>query len=410
VDVLSRRLVTMGERGSKDPTAFSSGSPGDGHATTWVVDALLGTAVALSLSLIIATSGQVTRSPDALAYVFALGSGALLMLRRKMPRTVLVLTALGMFAYYALDYPPIGVAIPLVAALFSSAEAGLIWWSVGVSIVVFTVSMFYRVLDGEESLGFILGYETVSNLALFTAAIALGYGVRAARLRAIQQAEIVKLTETQLAREAELQVQKERERFSRDLHDVVGHTMAVISLQAGVASEAVGIDDHAATEALERIRTASNQSLRELRSMMEILRSPTDRHETHRVQSLSAIQDLIDAAKGAGIEIDAAINIVPSDLSDTMDMAAYRLLQESITNIVRHSGATHAHVKADIRDGNLCLNVTDNGRGSTMDDQHTGYGIAGMRERARLLGGSLSTHSSEHGGFTVEATIPARLA
>src|SRR5699024_11231056 len=88
-----------------------------------------------------------------------------------------------------------------------------------------------------------------------------------------------------------------RERFSRDLHDVVGHTMAVISLQAGVASEAVGIDDHAATEALERIRTASNQSLRELRSMMEILRSPTDRHETHRVQSLSAIQDLIDAAK-----------------------------------------------------------------------------------------------------------------
>ncbi|HJF13333.1 MAG TPA: sensor histidine kinase [Enteractinococcus helveticum] len=399
----------MGERVSKAPTAFSNDHQVDGHTPAWVVDALFGTAVALSLALIIATSADTARPPNVLAYVFAFGFGALLMLRRSMPRTVLVLSALGMFAYYALDYPAIGVAIPLVAALFSSAEAGLMGWPVGVALIVFVVSMFYRILDGGEALGFILGYETVSNVALFTAAIALGYGVRARRLRALQQAEIVKLTESQLAREAELQVQKERERFSRDLHDIVGHTMSVISLHAGVASEAVGNDDRAASEALDRIRTASNRSLRELRSMVRMLRSPAEGRETHRVQSLSAIQELVDTAKGAGIEIDTAIELDPSDLSDTVDVAAYRMLQESITNIVRHSQATRAKVKANIRDGRLCLTITDNGRGSTMDHQRTGYGIASMTERARLLGGSLTIHASEDAGFTVNAIIPTRL-
>ena len=399
----------MGERVTKVPAAFSNDPQVDGHAPAWVVDALFGAAVALSLALIIATSADPARPPNLLAYVFALGFGALLMLRRSMPRTVLVLSALGIFAYYALDYPAIGVAIPLMAALFSSAEAGLMGWSIGVALIVFVVSMFYRVLDGGEALGFILGYETVSNVALFTAAIALGYGLRARRLKALQQAEIVKLTENHLAREAELQVQKERERFSRDLHDIIGHTMSVISLQAGVAAEAVGNDDRAASEALARIRTASNRSLRELRSMVRMLRSPADSHDTHRVQSLSAIQELVDAAKGAGIEITTAIELNPSDLSDTVDVAAYRILQESITNIVRHSQATRAQVKANIRNGRLCLTITDNGRGSAREYQRNGYGIASMTERARLLGGSLTTHSSEDAGFTVKAIIPTRL-
>lgn len=403
------RLVNMSEHASTASMSPVRDRRRGDYTPSWVIDGLLGTAVALALALIIATSEGGTRPPDVLAYVFAFGFGALLLLHKRMPRTVLVLSVLGMFAYYALDYPPIGVAIPIVAALFFTAEAGLMVWSVGASIVVFAVSMFYRVFDGGEAIGFLLGYESVSNIALFAAAIALGYGVRARRIQAIQQAEIVKLTEAQLAREAELQVQTERERLSRDLHDIVGHSMSVISLQAGVASEAIGSDDPAASEALDRIRTTSTRSLGELRSMVRILRSPTGHHETHRVHSLAAIQDLVDAAKGAGIEVDVAINIDPSDLSDTVDVAAYRVLQESITNIVRHAGATHARVKADIHEGNLFLSITDNGRGSTVDDRRSGYGIAGMTERAKLLGGSLTARSIVHDGFTVEATIPARL-
>ncbi|MEZ5088775.1 MAG: histidine kinase dimerization/phosphoacceptor domain-containing protein [Micropruina sp.] len=202
---------------------------------------------------------------------------------------MLVLSVLGVFGYYILDYPPIGVAVPVVAALYSVAEAGLIAWSVAASLVVFGVSMFFRIRDGGEALGFLIGYESVSNIALFAAAIALGYGVRARRIRAAQQAEIVRLTEAQLAREAELRLQIERERISRELHDTVGHTMSVISLQTGVAAEAIGHDDRAAGEALDRIRTASGQSLRDLRSMLRLLRSADESGEARGVQSLAAV-------------------------------------------------------------------------------------------------------------------------
>ncbi len=376
----------------------------------WVIDTLLGTAVALALTLIIATGSGGAKPPDVIAYLFAAGFGALMLLRRRMPRTVLVLSVLGLFAYYTLDYPPIGVAVPVLAALFSAAEAGLTLWSTGAAIVVFGVSMFYRVYDGAEALGFLLGYESVSNLALFAAAIALGYSVRARRLRAAQQAEIARLAEAQLAREAELRIQSERERISRELHDTVGHTMSVISLHAGVGAEAVGQDDRAVSDALERIRSASTRSLRELRSMVRILRSTSDRDETRGIHSLSAVQELADAARGAGVEVTTDITTSPSELSAPVDAAAYRVIQESITNVVRHAGATHAQVKVNIRDGRLHISVTDNGRGAAGDDGATGgYGMTGMSERVRLLGGSLTTRSFAGAGFAVEATIRARL-
>lgn len=204
-------------------------------------------------------------------------------------------------------------------------------------------------------------------------------------------------------------MQREREQISRDLHDTVGHTLSVISLQAAVAGEAIGHDDAAATQALDRIRTASARSLRDLRSMVRILRSGADRDETRSVQSLSAIRELIEAARGAGIEVDADISVEPAELSAPVDVAAYRVIQESITNVVRHADATHAQVRACVHHGQLHVGVTDNGRGGAADASRTGYGIAGMTERVSLLGGSLITRSAPDAGFVVEATIPARL-
>lgn len=394
---------------ASDPGRVARGHRVGGRAP-WVVDVTLGVAVVLALSLIIATSTGGTKPPDFLAYLFAVSFGALMLLRRRMPRTVLVLSVLALFAYYTLDYPPIGVAVPMLAALFSAAEAGLLLWSIGAAAVVFVVSMIYRVLDGGEALGFLLGYESVSNLALFAAAIALGYSVRSRRLRAAQQVEIARLTEAQLAREAEQRMQSERERLSRELHDTVGHTLSVISLQAGVGTEAVGRDDRATVEAFDQIRAASTRSLQELRAMVRILRSHTNQDEIRSVRSLAAVHELAEAARAAGVEVSTQITATPADLPAAVDAAAYRVIQESITNVIRHAKATRAVVRAEVREGLLRISVTDNGRGAATDNTaQDGYGMAGMSERVRLLGGNLTTHSTPGVGFTVEVAIPAML-
>lgn len=374
-------------------------------ARPWVVDALLGAVLAAALILIIATSAAQTNGPG--AYVFAVGFGALMLRRRRMIRSVLVLSVLGVFAYYTLNFSPIGVALPMLAALYSAAEIGRMGWAVGAGIVVFVVSMFFRLRDGTEAVGYLLGYESVSNIALFAAAIALGYSVRARRIRAAQQTEIARLTEAQSARESESRIRSERERISRELHDTVGHTMSVISLHAGVGAESVGRDDVVAADALERIRAASSRSLSELRSMVHILRAESVGEE-QAVRSLSAAADLAAAARGAGIEIVMDVTAGPDDVPAPVDAAAYRVIQESLTNVIRHSGASRVEVVARLSDGRLQVRVSDNGHGAK-PGATGGYGQAGMAERVRLLGGTLTASSGESGGYTVVAELPSEL-
>lgn len=380
-----------------------------GTVAPWILDALMGVAVTLALALLIATGSGGTKAPDVVAYSFAIGVGALMLLRRDMPEMVLVLSALGVFAYYALGYPPIGVAVPLLVALFSAAEAGRLLWSVGVAVVVFVVSMSYRFYDGDEPIGSLLGYESVSNVALFTAAIALGYSARNHRLRTAQQAEIARLTRAQFAREAELRMQMERERISRELHDTIGHTMSVISLHAGVGTEAVGRDDRAVDQAFDRIRSASTRSLQELRMMVRILRAASGSELPRSLPSLSSVQELVNAAEDAGLEVDSDVSVTASELSAPVDAAAYRVIQESITNVIRHANATHVQVKVGVTDGLLRICVADDGKSAAGSVVESGAGMAGMNERVRLLGGTLTTRSAPGGGFSVIATIPARL-
>ncbi len=399
----------MVERGTAPPDEGATASRRAGQAPPWLIDALLAATVALVLTFVLVTSDRGTRPADAIAYAFAIGFGAILLLRRRMPRTVLVLSVLGVFAYYTLDYPPIGVAVPIIAALYSAAEAGLLAWSVGASVVVLGVSLFFRVLDGEQAIGYVVGYESVSNLALFAAAISLGYGIRAGRLRSLQQAEIVRLTEAQLARDAELQVQAERERISRELHDTVGHTLSVVALQAGVAADALDGGDRAALEAVGRIRAASSRSLHDLRAMVRILRATVGPDETRRVRSLAAVGELVEEARGAGLEVIADIDADSSQLPDPIDVAAFRVIQESITNVIRHAGATRAWVRARVVDDRLLLTVADDGRGPEPGETRAGYGVAGMTERVRLLGGTLVARPDPESGFIVEASIPMRL-
>lgn len=362
-----------------------------------ITDIVLALAMALVVALVIAADTDAVQRTGAGAYLFAAGFGGLVLLRRTAPRTVLVVTVLAVFVYYALGFAPIGMALPAVAALYSAAEMRHTGWAVGAGATLVAVSTYFR-MTGDDTQDQLTPYDLVTNVALVAAAIALGAAVRLTRQ--------VRLHE---ARAAEQRLQEERLRIARDLHDVVGHNLSVIALHSGVAAEAVGRDDDAARGALEHVREATSGTLRELRSTVRVLRGPVGHSaDAGAPTGLAGIDALARPARAAGLEVEVDLDVPPGLLDGAIDATAYRVLQESLTNVLRHAGATRVTVSARASDGRLLLQVSDDGRGAG-PDLVPGSGLSGMRERVAVLGGGLTAGDAADGGFRVTADLPLRL-
>ncbi|MFC4627959.1 sensor histidine kinase [Promicromonospora alba] len=375
-----------------------------------VTDVVLALAMALVVAVVIAADPDAVRHAGPGAYLFAVGFGALVLLRRRAPRTMLVLTVLGVFAYYALQFAPIGTALPAVAAIYSAAELRRTGWAVGAGATLVGVATYYRTVGNtpEEALA---PYELVTDVALVAAAIALGVAVRLSGEARGHE-----------ARAAEQRLQAERLRIARDLHDVVGHNLSVIALHSGVAAEAVGRDDDAARRALGHVREATSGTLHELRSTVRLLRGPADALAQAGASGapssgagpdvaptgVTGVGALADSARAAGLAVDVDLDVPPGLLDGAIDAAAYRIVQESLTNVLRHAAATHVAVSVRVTDGRLALRVADDGRGAG-PGLVPGTGISGMRERVALLGGALTAGDAPGGGFVVTADLPLRL-
>ncbi len=420
VDPESRQGVYAGRRqGVYAGRVATEATRAPGGADPRVVDLTLAIAMTLAIAVVIAADFEGAGSSGPAAYLFAAGFGALVVLRRRVPRTMLVLTVLGIFVYYALGFPVIGTALPAVAALYSAAELAFTWWAVGAGTVLVVVSAYFRVIEGQPT-AYLYGYELVTNVALVAAAIALGVAVRLTREARAHAERVRVLVAAEQARTAEQRIQAERMRLARDLHDVVGHNLSVVALHAGVASEALGRDDAAARTALEHVRAATSGTLHELRATVRVLRRPADEDGDGAATSpagLAGLDALVAPARATGLDVGLDLDVPPGALDATVDAAAFRIVQESLTNVLRHSGAAHARVRAAVDRGRLHLEVTDDGRGTggTVSGGRTGAGagagagIAGMRERAALLGGTLTAGDAPGGGFAVVAELPARL-
>lgn len=188
----------------------------------------------------------------------------------------------------------------------------------------------------------------------------------------------------------------EREHISRELHDSVGHGLSVISLHAAVAREEI-TDDHPAAAPLDQIRSQASSTLNQLRTMLRLLRE----RDTDGERSVLSLDD---------------IGVLTADLTPAVDAASYRIVQESLTNVLRHSHATRVRGSAHIQDATLVVTVADNGGGGDTGDRSgggsLGHGVTGMAGRVRVLGGTFTTYSTgttSPAGFTVTAKIPARL-
>ena len=366
-----------------------------------LADVALAVAVTLVIALVIATDPAGV--PPLVGIGCAAVFGALLLARRRLPVIVLMVTILLIFAYYAAGFPPIGMVLPAVGALYSVAEMGRTGWGLGCAVVLIAVSSFFRLADAEPQAA-LSGYSFVTELALAAASLALGAAVRLAREARERSARIAELTAAEEALAAASRMHAERMRIARDLHDTIGHTLSVASLHAAVASEA--LDPEARDTALAEVRGAASEALRELRGTVKVLRADAAGGPAPAL-GLASREQVLETVRAAGLQVDEQVTVPAERLPRVVDAAAHRILQESVTNVLRHAGASRVQVRAELSGGVLDLRIIDDGAAGRDPSAaaHPGTGITGMRERAELLGGTL-TAGPGPGGFTVHARLP----
>jgi signal transduction histidine kinase len=204
---------------------------------------------------------------------------------------------------------------------------------------------------------------------------------------------------------------EERLRIARELHDIVAHTMSVIAVQASVGAHVIDTRPAEGRNTLRTIEATSRTALRELRLMLGVLRdsdtAPPGDAELLPSPDLSALPDLVTRTRSTGLAIDLSIAGAPRQLSEGVGLAAYRIVQEALTNVVRHADAEHARVELTYEPGSLDINITDNGRGAAAPPAgNAGHGLIGIRERVALHGGEFTSGPLADRGYGVHAVLP----
>lgn len=379
----------------------------------WVLTALGAAGQAIAVAVVIAVGSVGGEPAGAGAYLFALGFGVLLLFRSWSPVLVLVLSVAGVFGYYIADHPPIGMALPVFGALYAAAERGRVVAASVAGAVLLVVALYFRIQDGEVSA--VLASDVITNAALIGCALALALSVRSSRHLRQERERAVLLERTAQQERAARAVEEQRLQLARDVHDSIGHALTLVSVQTRVAQQALETDHDAAASALERVVSATGSSLTDLRRTLATLRSDRD-GSAHAPVSVSGIEHTAQAARDAGLEVDLVVDLGDAPIPGPVASAAFRIVQESVTNVLRHARADRVRIQVRVDGTDLRVEVTDDGRGApggsggpAPDDRRSEIpgdrGIAGMRDRAELLGGSLQA-TPHHDGFTITAVLP----
>jgi signal transduction histidine kinase len=306
--------------------------------------------------------------------------------RRRRPVAVALGVLAATAAYYLTSVYDGPLLVAFVVALYAVAAEGLLRAAVALgALSVVAVGV-----------GTLAGNEDVNGVALFmltgwlVAVVALGW-VRHSRLAYIREVE-------------QRAAGEERLRIARELHDVIGHHISLISVQSTAALHRIEKDPVQAGTALAAIKSSSREALRELRATLGVLRQVDEEAPTAPPPGLARIGELVESARSAGFDVRAHTSGEPEPLPTEVELAAYRIVQESLTNVTRHSRATTVTVHVSHAPREVRIEITDNGRGPARTVP--GSGISGMRERARALGGELATGGGTDGGFAVRARLP----
>nr|WP_119611478.1 sensor histidine kinase [Streptomyces acidiscabies] len=342
-----------------------------------------------------------------LGYALLVVGGLVVAVRRLWPVAAFTVAAVASLVYYALDFPDGYGWLGLMITLYTVAAYGDGRRSLrvaGVGAVVLAAGWLSASADVEprEAIGWV--FFRIGVTAMSTT---LGESVRSRRVIAADAQERAELAERTREEEARARVDAERLRIAREVHDTVAHAIAIINVQSGVTAHVLDKRPEQAREALQTIEQTSSRTLQEMRAILGVLRGDDDRPVPHA--SLEQIDDLTAEARAAGLDVTLSVDPPSARLPSAVDSAAYRILQESITNIIRHTGPTRVTVAVNTGIDHLEIRVTDQGRAGTNGTgrgDKPGRGILGMRERCQLLSGDFNAEPTPGGGFEVTARLP----
>ena len=363
------------------------------------------TAVVLVAVEIAIRAGQEPDSvrADGLAYALGAAMSAPLLVRRRYPLGSLYLIAVALMTFYALRYAGFPPAVVLVVPLYTAVDGGRLWRALPVPVVFYVAGIAVTLRHGVSLLSVVDVFTP--QIALVAVAMLVGGLVRSRRAYAAEVRQRLAAAELERERETERRVDQERIRIARELHDTVAHAIATITVQSGAALHLLDGTAGGARDALLAIRQTAKQALAETRATVGVLRLGDQPVATEREAGLDRLPDLLAAVRAAGLEVALTESGARDGLPGPVDHAAYRIVQESLTNVLRHAGQrATAAVCLAVTGAGVTIEVTDTGAGPA--GTSGGHGLSGMRERAEALGGTLHAGPGATGGFAVQAFLP----
>jgi signal transduction histidine kinase len=345
--------------------------------------------------LVTGLSGQHSATKlDLLGYTLLVAGGLMLAARRRAPVPVLAVTGLCAVGYQAAGFDVAAVAY--LFAVYAAVRAGHRTVTIAVSVAMLAALPLAALASGphDTSEAFAQARGAL-ELAWLMAAGAAGEALRQAERRA-DEAE---RTREETARR---RADEERLHIARELHDSLTHQISIIKVQAEVAVHVARKRGEQVPEALLAIQQAGREATRELRATLEALRDD----DTAPPRGLDHVPELVERARAIGLDATLTIEGQRHDVPAAVDRTAYRIVQESLTNIARHADAATASVRIDCRPDALAIRVDDDGKATPGTAPLPGVGLLGMSERITALGGRLRAEPRDEGGFTVQAELP----
>lgn len=341
---------------------------------------------------------------DALARVLLLAGPAFLLLRNRLP----VLSVFGVCAttlvYIGAGYPYGPIFVTVAVGVFAAVVAGhrrAAWCAVGglwAGHALIAHWLYRQLPPGGDAAR---PWTQELAVAAWVAAI-----LAAAELVRVRR-EVWARERAERAAAEKRRADEERLRIARELHDVLAHSISVINVQAGVGLALLDSDPEQARTALITIKGASKEALGEVRQVLDTLRTPGEAPRAP-APGLDRLPELVEQAASAGLNVEVETGGEQAALSPGTDLAAFRIVQEALTNVVRHSGSRTARVRLTYAPGRLGLRIDDEGPATGTDAGGSGNGLAGMRERAAGLGGTIEAGPRPDGGFRVVADLPVQ--